>query len=111
MARKKGKKTEDTWNVTQEVVRTGVVGESFDFVWRFTNTIDQPELFMDELVKMTLEGLLERYGTIIVKVNWWADGLTVIAPKDIPSNAPQGTQEPSGSTEGSNPSPDMDLEK
>lgn len=94
---RKGKKQvkEQTVEVTQQVMRTGVQGESFDLILRFTKNIDQPELFMDELVKLVLEGLLDQYGRILVKVNWFAEGLTVIAPDAIPQNdntqdAPEG---------------------
>ncbi len=81
----KGKKVkEKEFVVEQEVVRSDVKGESFDLLLRFNNSVEQPELFMDELVKLILEGLLERYGQIVVKVNWWAEGLTVIAPNGIP---------------------------
>lgn len=84
MARK-GKKKEYEFSVTQEVVRTGVVPKTFDVMLRFTDGGTQPEIFMDELVETLLKGLLERYGEIVVKVNWWADGLTVIAPNEIPA--------------------------
>jgi hypothetical protein len=95
MARKK-KQTEIT--VTQDVVRTGVQGQSFDLMLHFTDNALQPQLYMDELVKLVLEGLLAKYGSIIVKVNWWAEGFTVIAP-----NASVTSQEGSGATEIVNP--------
>lgn len=99
--------------VEQEVVRTGVKGQPFDFILRFNNSTEQPELFMDELVKLTLEGLIERYGKVLVKINWWSEGLTVIVPDGIPQssttqNALQGGSKGSGSTEGSNPSPNTE---
>lgn len=88
MTRKKGKKELD-FTVQQEVVRTGVKLKSFDLMLRFTKGTVQPELFMDELVKQLLDGLLDRYGQIIVKVNWWDNDLTVIAPNEIPANSTQ----------------------
>lgn len=109
MARKKGKK-EVTFSVDQEVIRTNVVPKTFDVMLRFTDGATQPELYMDELVQTILLGLLERYGQIVVKFNWWDEGVSVIAPNGIPEphqtyNDLQGTSEASGSTEGSNPSP------
>ncbi len=83
--RKNSKKTQEL-SFTQEVIRSDVKGLPFDLVLRFDSTVDQPQLFMDELVKMTLEGLIERYGSIIIKINWWDSGLTVIAPNDVPLN-------------------------
>lgn len=114
--RKGKKKKVEEFTVEQEVVRTDVKGESFDLLLRFNNTIDQPELFMDELVKLILEGMLERYGQIVVKVNWFAQGLMVIAPNGIPDpntpqNALQGTSEARTGTIDSNPSDDITLEK
>lgn len=93
-----------------EIKETNVHGESFDLVFRFTKGSDNVELFMDELVKLTLDGLLNDYGRILVRVNWFAKGLEVIAPDtllntDTPQHALQGTSEGSGSTEESNPSP------
>lgn len=107
---------EDTFVVEQEVVRTGVIGESFDLLLRFTNSIEQPELYMDELVKLILEGMIQQYGTIVVKVNWFAQGLTVIAPDETPQQAAnrhalEGTQEGSGEAIDSNPSPSIKVEK
>lgn len=108
---KKGKKEKvEEFTVEQEVVRTDVKGESFDLLLRFTKGSDGVELFMDELVKIVLEGLLERYGQIVVKVNWFAEGLQVIAPNGIPApdqtyDALQGTSEVRTGTEESNPSP------
>jgi hypothetical protein len=113
MARKKEKKKEYTFSVEQEVIRTGVVPQSFDFMLRFTDTATQPELFMDELVELVLKGLIERYGQIVVKINWWAEGLTVIAPNGIPEpnqtyDALQGTSEGTRATIDSEPSPSME---
>lgn len=86
---RKGKKQRtEEFTVEQEVIRTDVKGESFDMLFRFTKDSDNVEFFMDELVKLILEGMLDRYGQIVVKVNWWADGLTVIAPNGIPAEEP-----------------------
>jgi hypothetical protein len=97
---RKGKKKVQEFTVEQEVIRTDVKGETFDLLLRFTKDKEGVELFMDELVKLVLEGLLERYGQIVVKVNWWAKGLMVIAPNGIPDatttqNAQEGHSEPS----------------
>lgn len=99
MARKgKVKQKEYSFSVDNEVVRTGVVPKTFDLMLRFKDGATQPELFMDALVETTILGLLERYGEIVVKMNWFADGLTVIAPNGIPApdqtyDALQGTSE------------------
>jgi len=93
----------------QEVVRNNVKMESFDLLLRFTKDTATVELFMDDLVKTILEGLLDNLGQIVVKVNWWADGLTVIAPTQ--EHALQGTQEGSGEAIDSNPSPNTETEK
>lgn len=114
---KKGKKEKvEEFTVEQEVVRTDVKGESFDLLLRFTKGSDGVELFMDELVKVILEGLLDRYGQIVVKVNWFAEGLKVIAPNGIPDmdasgHSLQSPSEPRTATIGSNPSPNTVEEK
>ena len=113
---RKGKKKVEEFSVEQEVVRTDIKGESFDVLLRFTKGSDGVELFMDELVKVILEGLLERYGQIVVKVNWFAEGLKVIAPNGIPdmdtSGYPlQGTSEAATGTIDSNPSPNTEEKK
>ena len=82
MSRKTKKPAEVS--IRQDVVRGDVTGQSFDIMLRFTNNAIQPELYMDELVKLVLEGLLENYGEIVVKINWWADGLQVIVPNSLP---------------------------
>lgn len=111
---RKGKVQE--FSVEQEVVRTDVKGNSFDLLLKFDNTIDQPQLYMDELVKIILEGLIERYGQIVVKVNWWSSGLMVIAPNEIPApdqtyNASVASQDGHTGTIDSNPSPISTQEK
>lgn len=108
----KGKK-EQVLEVTQEVVRTDVKGESFDILLRLTKGSDNVEFFMDELVKVILDGLLDNYGQIVVKVNWFAKGLMVIAPNPLPKesflgDALEGTQEASTGTIDSNPSPNTE---
>jgi hypothetical protein len=114
---RKGKKPKvEEFTVEQEVIRTDVKGQSFDMLFRFTKGSDQVEFFMDELVKLILDGMLDRYGQIVVKVNWWAEGLQVIAPNGIPEqqpidNALQGTSQASTATMDSNPSPNTTLEK
>ena len=84
MSRKTKKPAEQEISIRQDVVRSGATGQSFDLMLRFTNNALQPELYMDELVKLVLEGLLENYGEIVVKINWWADGLQVIVPNSLP---------------------------
>lgn len=107
---RKGKKQEFT--IEQEVVRTDVPVMSFDLVLRFSDTTSPPELFLDETTDVILKGLIEQYGVIVVKINWWSKDLTVIAPNDIPNrNALQGTSEALQSTEESNPSPISTQEK
>lgn len=87
MPRKKDKPIKDyEFTVDQEVVRKGVDLKSFDVMLRFKDDTTQPELFMDELVETLLKGLLARYGEIIVKFNWWDEGLSVIAPNEIPAS-------------------------
>lgn len=95
MARKGKSKKEVTFSVEQEVIRTGVVPQTFDLMLRFTDGATQPELYMDELVQTILLGLLERYGQIVVKVNWFAEGLTVIAPNGIPDPSDTKLDKPS----------------
>lgn len=97
MARKGKKKTYE-FSVEQEVVRTNVVPKTFDVMLHFKDGATQPIIYMDELVETLLKGLLERYGEIVVKFNWWDEGLSVIAPNGIPApdqtyNALQGTSE------------------
>ncbi len=100
------KKKDTTFVVEQEVVKTGVETKDFDILLRFTKGIDQSELFVDELTQLVLEGLIERYGQIVVKINWWAEGLTVIAPNDIPAqNALEAPSQPITEAIPSNPSP------
>ena len=99
MATKKRYKTQnlqEPFGVENEVVRSGVLGQEFDILLRFNNDALTPELFMDENVKMVIEGMLERYGPIVVKINWWDSHLKVIVPGNLPEdvriqNAPQGT--------------------
>ena len=106
---------EQAFTMRQEVVRSGVKGQSFDLILRFNNTATQPELFLDENTKLILEGLIERYGEILVKINCWDSSLVVIAPNEVPNSpfidAPQGHSEGSGSTEESNPTPSSTQEK
>lgn len=116
MARKKEKKKEYSFSVEQEVIRTGVVPKTFDLMLRFTDGATQPELIMDELVETILLGLIERYGQIVVKMNWWDEGLSVIAPNGIPEsnqtyNALQGTSQALRGTIGTDPNPTMETEK
>ena len=96
MGRKK-KPVEQEITVRQDVVTSGAVGQSFDLMLRFTDSALQPELYMDELVKLIIEGLMDQYGTIVVKVNWFADGLQVIVPEKLPAqdflNAQEGHSE------------------
>jgi len=97
MTRKKKVKEQEIV-VRQDVVQgSQAVGQSFDLMLRFTDNALQPELYMDELVKLIIEGLIENYGEIVVKVNWFAEGLQVIVPTKLPAedflNAPQGPQE------------------
>jgi hypothetical protein len=112
---RKGKKAKvEEFTVEQEVVRTDVKGESFDVLLRFTKDTEGVELFMDELVKIVLEGLLERYGQIVVKVNWFAEGLMVIAPNGIPDtgtiqNALQAPSEARTGVIDLNPSPNTET--
>lgn len=106
----------EEFSVEQEVIRTNVEAQSFDLLFRFTKDQKQVEVFMDELMHLLLEGLTDRYGQIVVKINWWSKDLSVIAPHIIPDssidqNALQGHQETPGSTEDSNPSPTMETEK
>lgn len=84
MARK-NKIADQEITIRQDVVRSGAVGQSFDLMLKFTDNITQPELYMDELVKLVIEGLIAQYGSIIVQVNWWSSGLTVIAPTTLPT--------------------------
>lgn len=84
MTRKKKVKEQEI-TVRQDVVQgSKAVGQSFDLMLRFTDSALQPELYMDELVKLILEGMIENYGEIIVKVNWFAEGLQVIVPTKLP---------------------------
>ncbi len=119
MTRKKKGKVEE-WKIDQEVIRTGVRADMFDLLLRFTDNNTQPEILMDETVKMMIEGLTQRYGTIVVKVNWFAQGLMVIAPNEVPGylmpreetseNAQEGTSEALQSTVDSDLSPTITLE-
>lgn len=77
---------EQAFTMRQEVVRSGVKGQSFDLILRFNNNATQPEMFLDENTKLILEGLIERYGEILVKINWWDSGLIVIAPNEVPNS-------------------------
>lgn len=87
---RKGKKTEQTIEMTQQVEHIMRV-QSFDLMLNFKNKADQPILYMDENVKLVIEGLLDLYGEITVKINWWGDGLKVIEHSG--ENALQGVQE------------------
>lgn len=90
MPRNKTRKTqplvEQEITVRQDVVTSGVQGQSFDLVMRFTDSALQPELYMDELVKMVIEGLIQQYGEILVKINWFDSNLMVIAPNKLPAD-------------------------
>lgn len=98
---RKSRKTQNLqkeFKVEQEVVRQGVVGHAFDLIIRFKDKNNQPEIFMDENLQLLLEGLTERYGTILVKINWFDSNLMVIAPNELPPDANiqndlQGTSE------------------
>lgn len=57
------------------------VGEEFDFLLRFTKDADTVELFMDDNVRDIIEELVKLHGKLVVKVNWFADRLMIIAPE------------------------------
>lgn len=85
---RKSRKTQklEEFKVEQEIVRRDVKGEPFDVVILFQPNNPHPEIYMDENVKMVLEALTDRYGKIIVKFNWWNDGVMVIAPDTPPAD-------------------------
>lgn len=91
------------FELTQEVLLSGTVGEPFDLILRFDNTVDQPQLFMDEMVKIVLEDYIKRFGKIIVRINWFSKDLHVIAPEADSEHALQGTSEALQSMKESNP--------
>ncbi len=81
----------------EQKLETGpVIGQPWDLVLRFTSTSEQPELLLEEKLKFVLEALVANFGTIVVKVNWFADGLKVYAA--VPS------QDGSGATKDIDPS-------
>jgi hypothetical protein len=73
--------TEQIQEQLKDVFTDRPVGEEFDFLLRFTKDTNTVELFMDDNVRDTIEGLLKLHGKLVVKVNWFADRLTIIAPK------------------------------
>jgi len=73
-------KEDGSFSFTQEINPHPIYGEAFDLILHFENSIDQPQLYTDENIKLVLEGLIEKYGVINVRVNWFSDGLTVYSP-------------------------------
>lgn len=64
----------------QDVFNPIPVGQEFDILLRFTKDIDHVELFTDDNVRTVIDALLKEHGKIVVKVNWFADKLVIIAP-------------------------------
>lgn len=76
--------------------------QPFDLLLRFKGSLDNPEIILEEYTRDVLIGLLNHYSNINVRINWFADGLTVHVPHAstlIVEDDVQAPSEPSGSTE------------
>lgn len=67
-----------------EVFEPTPKGEEFDILLRFTGDLHHIEVFLDDNVQTVIEGLLKEHGQLVVKVNWFADKLVIIAPNKSP---------------------------
>lgn len=85
MARNTKRQKKEPFNVEGELVRSGVQVEPFDILLRFNIKGKPPEVYIDADTKLLLDGLIEHYGEIVVKVNWFTTGLAIIAPNTLPS--------------------------
>lgn len=65
---------------TADVFNATPVGEQFDILLRFTKDLYHIEVFLDDNVQTVIEELLKEHGQLVVKVNWFADKLVIIAP-------------------------------
>ena len=90
--KRKGKPETEEFHVEQEVKRTGVTGRPWDLIIEFKQDVPTQQIYVDEDVKTIIEGLLQRYGRILVKINWFDSDLMVIAPDNLP-DASQTRQE------------------
>lgn len=93
MARKKGtqhKKQVDTFSddfrVEPEITKRGVFLQQFDIMLTFEKDNDTPLISLEEYTRLIIDGLLDRYGKINVRINWFSKDLTIHAPT-IPEGA------------------------
>lgn len=63
----------------QQQQPTNIQGESFDLVLEFNGDLN-PQLFMTEDMEFVLTQLIKEQTRVLVRVNWWSEGLKLEFP-------------------------------